>query len=61
MPAFVAHLIGLAIGLVVAFVLAPMVPDPGDVILLIVGLIMAIVCGIYAIFDLVGTGPRRPL
>lgn len=60
MPSWIAYLIGAVIWILVALLLAPLIPDPGDRIVAIFAWFFAVVCialGLLRLFR----GPRTPL
>jgi hypothetical protein len=52
MPAWLAYLVAAVIAIVIALVLAPYIPSPGDAIVSIIGWIVAAVCAILALVSL---------
>ena len=56
MPRWISLLIAAAICIVIALVLAPYIPTPGDTLVAVIAWIGAAICMIYAIVLLVRTG-----
>jgi len=52
MPAWVSYLVACVIAVIIALVLAPYIPSPGDTIVSIIAWLVAAVCAILALVSL---------